>query len=113
MTLTESTAKPLMYIVDCPGPRPPLVTFGKYSTYSSKLETFISLRVSSVKAVTVTGILEALSSFLVAETTTSSICRSCDSAVCGIIAATAPRTPKETLFFKLLSCSFVLIKLNI
>ena len=81
--------------------------------YSSKLETFISFKVSSVRAVTVTGMSEALSSFFVAETTTSSICLSCDSAVCGTIAATEPRIPIDSLFEYLESCSFTLSKLNI
>ena len=81
--------------------------------YSSKFDTLISFNVSSVKAVTVTATFEALSSFLVAETTTSSITLSCASAVCGTIAATTPKTPKESLFVILFNCSFVLIKLNI
>ena len=36
-----------------------------------------------------------------------------EAAVCGTIAANEPKTPKDTLLRTLLSCSFVLVKLNI
>ena len=65
--------------------------------YSSKLVTLSSFKVSSVKAVTVTGISDALSSFLVADTTTSSICLSWDSALWGAKAAIAPKKERENL----------------